>query len=375
VDTSYNIQWAMMPTNGSDITISNSTIRSIGLWFEGSDTSNVSGLVNNSNYSNFTAPLSDRNLQLNNTSLQTWSIYSFDSVFINISGCIVGEVGAFGHSKVNGTNYWVDGSGGYCFSSDTSSLFNGFCSVSSHVRSERNSIQMFAYSTQNNGMTSAIGSSVLIVVQSTLPQDPVPYEKSCVWMAIISQPSTAYVDSVVPVVGSAWIDKTNVSPWMDFGSSRVWYQKTGDTIWKTVNNAVVQEIRSSTLALWNTNGLTPGSYNLRLMLFDNWGDSVEAIKSVNLLPAILLSADEEPSSEIPISIYPNPASGEFDVQCLVFNVRNVELRIYDVFGKIIFQSNISSPTSHISCDLPDGIYFLQIQSKDFIQTKKITIIR
>jgi hypothetical protein len=58
-DSCYDVMWGLMPTTGSDVQISNSSIRTIGVWFEGSDTINVSGLVNNSDYTDFTAPISD----------------------------------------------------------------------------------------------------------------------------------------------------------------------------------------------------------------------------------------------------------------------------------------------------------------------------
>ena len=45
-----DVMWGMMPTGGSNVTISNSSIRSIGLWFTGNDTMSVSGLVDNSKF-------------------------------------------------------------------------------------------------------------------------------------------------------------------------------------------------------------------------------------------------------------------------------------------------------------------------------------
>ena len=131
VDTSYNIQWSLMPVNGSNVTISNSTVRAVGLWFMGADSCTVSGLVNNSNYSNFTAPLTDRNLQFINSSVQTWSLYPMQSSVVNLSGSIVGEIGTEGTSKLTGTGYVVDGSGGYCWSSDFSFLINSNTTVTS----------------------------------------------------------------------------------------------------------------------------------------------------------------------------------------------------------------------------------------------------
>ena len=113
VDTSYNLMWGMMPTTGSNITISNSKIRSIGLWFEGKDSINVNGLVDNTTYSDFIATLSDRNLHIKNSTVQTWSIYPMGKTKINVTGCILGEIGTESHSQLQSSNIFVDGSGGY----------------------------------------------------------------------------------------------------------------------------------------------------------------------------------------------------------------------------------------------------------------------
>ncbi|MBK8416056.1 MAG: hypothetical protein IPL22_17055 [Bacteroidetes bacterium] len=56
VSNCTDVMWSLMPVNGSDVTISNSTLRVIGAWFTNGDTAAVSGLVNNSNYTSFTAP-------------------------------------------------------------------------------------------------------------------------------------------------------------------------------------------------------------------------------------------------------------------------------------------------------------------------------
>ena len=93
-DSCTNVMWAMMPVNGSDVTITNSIIRLIGCWFERGDSVTVSGVYNNSNYTNFVMPVTDRNLHLINSSVQTWSLYVFDSSHINIDNCQLGEVGS-----------------------------------------------------------------------------------------------------------------------------------------------------------------------------------------------------------------------------------------------------------------------------------------
>ena len=97
---------------------------------------------------------------------------------------------------------------------------------------------------------------------------------------------------------------------MDFGSYRVWYQKSGDTVWTAINNPVFTKVDNNILASWNTHGLTAGAYVLRLDMRDNLTDTVDAIKGVNLLPEILLS-DGETMSENKIS----PAEEPCPCQC------------------------------------------------------------
>ena len=121
-DSCHNVMWALMPVNGSDVTISNSNLRLIGCWFERGDVASVSGIFNNSNYSNYTAPLADRNLHLINTNVQTWSFYVFDSSQVDIDSCQLGEVGTQQSAFVHANNLLLDGSGGY-FGQQTAVVF------------------------------------------------------------------------------------------------------------------------------------------------------------------------------------------------------------------------------------------------------------
>jgi len=161
-----DVMWGLMPSKGSNVTISDSKLRTVGFWFEGNDSSDVNGLVNNNHYDNFTASLNDRYFHLNNSDVMTWSLYTYDTTVVNVKGCILGEVGSMGQSVVNITNSFVDGSGGYLWSTDTTFMVNGFMSLTSSLRSSGNSFLIFAYSTMLNGQVQALQNSVLMMVQS-----------------------------------------------------------------------------------------------------------------------------------------------------------------------------------------------------------------
>ncbi|TND08877.1 MAG: hypothetical protein FD123_1731 [Bacteroidetes bacterium] len=224
VDSCHTVWWALMPVNGSDVTVSNSDIRLIGAWFERGDTASAYGIFNNSSYVNYTTPLSDRNLQLNNTTVGTWSLYVFDSSFVSIDSCQLGEVGTQQRSTVVSTDFILDGSGGYFWATDSS--FTSAANVISYstCRSEKEAVFVLAYSWLPFAAPMSVHNSTIICVQNTLVADPVPYDGSVAWLANMDAPDTASVNAIFPVTGSAWINQgPNGNP-VDFGSYSLYYQ-------------------------------------------------------------------------------------------------------------------------------------------------------
>jgi hypothetical protein len=366
-DTCTNVMWGLMPTNGSTVKISNSVLRAIGLWFEGADTANVNGLVNNTNYVDFTANLTDRNLRLVNTSLTTWSLYPMKKSFVNVSGSILGEIGLQGRSRLESQSIVVDGSGGYIFSTDTTTLIYGYSSATCAVRSDKNAIVIFAYSSIMNGIANSLGQSVMIIIQSTLQEEPAPLDRSCMWFEIINGPSTGFIDTIVNIKGSAWIDKTFTSPLMDFNYYDLFYQEGEDSIWTAIVEKVHVEKRDEILASWNTNGITPGNYVLKLVLHDDSPDSntIDAVKTITLLPKVL-SVDEYLSEENVI-VSPNPATSIIEITVPMAG----NLKLFNSQSQIVYSQEKCQLYNKIDISaLPKGIYFLRIADR---VTKKIII--
>lgn len=89
-----------------------------------------------------------------------------------------------------------------------------------------------------------------------------------------------------------------------------------------------------------------------------------------------------------ISIYPNPFSNSTTLEIINNKAQNnnYDITIFDVFGKTVYQSTINKSTplsfgegsgvrSIINLNLPNGMYLLQIKNDNFIQTKKLEIIK
>ena len=365
-----------MPVNGSDVTISNSVMRTIGAWFQYGDTVNVTGLFDNSHYSNFIAPLPDRNLHLINTSVQTWSLYVFDSSMIAISSCELGEVGTQQRSTCNANDFLLDGSGGYFWATDTSFIVSTGATVYSTTRSERNGIFLLGYSWLPFAAPSAIGSSLLICVQNKLVWDPVAYDQATAWMQNIEFPDTGFVDSSVDVLGSVWIDHGPAGSWMDFGTYSMFYQKSGSTQWTPIVQDSMSEVRNARIGIWNTIGLTPGDYFLRLLVKNNLGDSIESIKGVLLSPSLNLIPNNE--DLLSVAVFPNPSAGNFQLEIYCNRNSTFDLTITDIIGEHIFSEShlLSSGRNIIQSDVefPPGLYSFCLQDEIGMYTGHLIIL-
>jgi hypothetical protein len=74
-----------------------------------------------------------------------------------------------------------------------------------------------------------------------------------------------------------------------------------------------------------------------------------------------------------LRLYPNPVSGELIVNSYSLTGKNAEVRIYDLFGREVFQSAINNPQSAIKINVSrfsQGIYFVQLQSGEKIARAK-----
>jgi hypothetical protein len=361
VDTCHTVWWAMMPVNGSDVTISNSNIRAIGTWFQHGDTVTVIGIKDNTFYANVVIPLADRNLHLLNTNVQTWNLYAFDSSKLSILNCTVGEVGTQQHALILSEQFLLDGSGGYFWCTDSSVIYATGVTIYTTARGEHNGIFVLSNSTLPFQTVSSIGNSLMVSIQNILPVDPIPYDHSAMWMEDIELASFAHADSLIPVKGSAWIDQGPQGSWMDFKNYGLYYQKQGASIWKSIVIDSTVKIRHSILGVWNTTGLDTGTYRIRLLVKNTLADSIEDIKQVTLLPSTN-SAVHEIKRDVAIKIFPNPAS-DYLYLSLPGNATNTEVIIYDIFGKqqVVLKGNVI-PTRISIADIPPGIYTIEIKA-------------
>jgi hypothetical protein len=76
-----------------------------------------------------------------------------------------------------------------------------------------------------------------------------------------------------------------------------------------------------------------------------------------------------------VNIYPNPFSVTTTLEITNGKAQNYDLKIYNIFGNIVFEKYLSSNQETLNMDLLGGMYFLQVSGDNFFQTKKIEIIK
>lgn len=358
-DSCYNVWWGMMPSNGSDVTISNSVIRTVGALFQRGDSVTVSSVLDNSSYTNFVMPVTDRNLHFINSSVQTWSFYLSDTSKVKILNCTLGEVGTEGTSSIGAQQTLVDGSGGYFWATDTSTIIAANCTSYNTVRSERYGIFIMAYGNMPYTGPTSIAHSVMVSVQNTLAADPYPYDGSIAWMEDIAGPSTAHADSTIALTGSAWIDQGPNGSWFDWQSYSMSYQLYGNTGWTYFVHDSTTEIRHATLANWNTTGLAPGTYVLRLVNKTNLGDTVEDFKAITILAPVTVNVNDN-ADNVVVNCYPNPSTDKVTVESNNAKHLITNIKIVNVLGEVVYQSTTKLNAATIDIhDLSQGVYTIE----------------
>lgn len=376
VDSSRTVWWALMPVNGSDVTLSNSKVRAIGAWFMRGDSVSVTGVYDNSTYPNYVMPVTDRNLHLINCTVQTWSFYAFDSSHVDITACQLGEVGCQSRSSIFSSQFILDGSGGYFWATDSSFILANDVEVYSTVRSEKNGIFVLAYSWLPFLPPMAIGNGLMVCVQSKLVQDPVAYNNGVTWLEFIDAPDTVFTNATIPINGSVWIDHGPDGGWMNFNRYSIYYKSAGDSVWSPILLNALNEVHHGLLANWNTSTLVPGFYALRLVSYNNLGDSIEAFKTVRLLQSTV-GINKSNTAFFSTTVLPNPALRDFQFEVYSDKVQEMQLIVQNAQGKIVFQQieTISNGKTNfpVQIKLAPGIYFYSANCNSGSSSGKLII--
>jgi len=146
---------------------------------------------------------------------------------------------------------------------------------------------------------------------------------------------------------------------------------TNDTIWIAPDNWIVQDI-------------IPGQYvdldSLPFIEIDPL--SIHGLET-KLTDDIVSAEDEE---FIPTEItlkqnYPNPFNPSTSIQYTISNQQFVSLKVYDILGnEVATLVNSEKPAGVYevewnAANVPSGVYFYQLKTGSFVQTKKMLLLK
>ena len=104
---------------------------------------------------------------------------------------------------------------------------------------------------------------------------------------------------------------------------------------------------------------------------DNYNDG--AFIGIDLVKVGASTAGINEYNESLINVFPNPVKNEMNI---ISSTKIDRIKLINVFGQIVLNSDVNSTSKTINTSsFAEGMYFLQIENKDGIVTKNVTILK
>jgi hypothetical protein len=369
------VLWGCFPLPGSNVTFTDSRLRSTGLIIPGSDSITFNGLVNNQHYADYTLPLADRSFRLINTDLTTWNLYPGGNTDLVLNSCVFGEILAQDSSRATVQNSICDGSGGYIGSEASSTLLFLGCLVTTQVVSRDRSLMLGGLSTVMYGpVTSTDGSAMLLLFCNT-ERDPQARDTSLLYICDYSIPGNATVDESLAIVGTVDIRPGPENP-LGFGSYRFSYASADTpTTWHDIGTRHYSPVVSDTLEIWDTHGLVPGQYLLKLTIANSGGDSLEPTRAVFLGYAGLEDVAGPAQTRPALEVSPNPSPGRVSIDCAPQLQQAGLVRLFAPSGRLCGTHQLTPGSPLVLTDLAAGVYLLKLSAGELNLSRKLVVQR
>ncbi len=373
-DSVYSPWWGMFSGSGSDVTIRDSEMRSCGIFFEGSSIDTLSGFVNGIDHEDHAFPFSDRTLRFVNTTVETISLYPWQSSELAFSGSIVGEVLTMDQAFCFGQSYYLDGTGGHIEASGNSVNIAALSMITADALARDEGILIIAACSQLWGQNWAEKGSKLFFVQTTTNSMPLAYDYATVGYEFVSGPTVAPLDALVPILGSVWVDGGPDND-VDLVGYKVFYEPPGEETRYQIGQEQEQEVREDTLIMWDTAGLTTGTYSLVVEFYDSLGDTLEGFSPIRLE----VQAGAEPTVPGNLGLTAFQEADRLRFVISVPQAGEAELSLYDVGGRRVSQpfkgwirEGILSVSNHPNSS---GIYFARLLTGSDAITRKLVFVK
>jgi len=381
VDSLYALILATMAYDSTDVAVYDANLQSAGniFWSTFSDT--ISGLVNGTLYSDWTAPFPGRNLRLVNTSIRAWNLYFSNNIDVTLKSSIFGEGFASDSSRVTIMNAVCDGAGGHIETNGSGFLLSFLSSFFTDALLQGRSTSLFFVVNFVSGRIIARDLAAAIAY-NTLMVNPVQvYDSATVMIAGLYPPSPAYIEDTLSIQGSARMVKAAYSPFQ-FDGYRLEYAPREDTTnYLPLTGRIPDQVDDDELCEFITVGLDVGSYLIRMWYFLSAYTSSDSLPFTNSIYLTYRTGLRElrESHELALQVLPNCIGSSADIQYSIPTQSRVDLSIYDTSGRKVAVLDKSTReagrySAAWNADIhPGGVYFARLTCGPEVITTKLAV--
>ncbi len=384
IDSIYGLILATMAMDSTDVTVYDAKLQSSGNIFEVPVIDTISGLIDDFQYDDWTAPFTGRNLRLVNTSIRAWNLYFYGGTDITLKSSIFGECISADSNRTTLMHTTCDGFGGHIGATGSSFLISVFTSLYTDALMEGQSISIFVLTNFMFGHLIARDRALSVIYNTILANPILVYDSAAVMVTGLYPPSPAYVDDTLSIWGSATIVRTPESPF-GFEGYRVEYAPMEDTTqFFPLTDKITTLVDDEELCKFITYGFDVGTYVIRLWYFSSVFGENDSLSFDNTVYLTYKPGVNEniPSRKFSLSIHPSLSRSVIDIHYTIPQSAKVELSIYNICGQevAILDKGIKKAGEYgivwNTENFSDGVYFCRLKAGDeFLRTKKLLLLR
>ncbi|BBB32859.1 hypothetical protein TTHT_1346 [Thermotomaculum hydrothermale] len=282
IENCDNINWGMMVKKGANVTIKDSQMMTTGIMADAEDYWDITGLNNEQYFIDYTLPINQMTIRYVNTRVNVFNVYQYGADEIKLENSVIGELGVLSGTKCSVWKAMIDGTGGYFFTNSNITTTFLLSALFSHAVANEQSIDLFINSTILGGDIVARDDAVILLANTLHDHTLKAFDNAFIVDADLDIPVSESINSVIPIEGTAFIYYGEQSP-VRFSTYSLSYSKADDgQNWTKITNEVSNPVENGILGFWNTTGLTPGNYTIKLTLNMNFGDPIEITKNIFL---------------------------------------------------------------------------------------------
>ncbi len=386
IDSCTNVNWGLISQSGSDATFHSTNFRVSGLMFNDADSIVVQNITNGSHYSDVIIDVSDRILHLIDTDVQTWNFYPFRNSKVTVQNCIFGEMITADSADAFIDNSVCDGSGGHLEASGSSTIIVFRSIINSQILSRDVSVLIGVNSAFMGTEIVSNDFSVIAFLNTKFLTIPTTNQASVIFNEQLP-PVDGIAGNNISISGTAQILFGPQST-VQFEGYKVFYSPDpGNPDWTDTDGLHMQEKLNDTLVVWNTEGLSAGTYPLTLVVYHNLGDSISVFSSARLEINTGVNDEKQVISTFSLEQnYPNPFNPSTTIKFSISSVETghttyVKLKVYDILGsEIATLVNEDKPAGEYevifnATGLPNGIYVYRLTAGNNTLAKKLVLLK